>query len=270
MRSPILVAPAAGAAALGAYLARERRRRKDAERLAAAALESLLRAIDANDQETGAHVRRVAAYALTLADHCEVAELERRTIELAALFHDIGKIHEALFDLVHEPRRLTRAERRAITRHPALGADVLAPIGDFFPDLEAAVFAHHEHWDGSGYPRGVRGTRIPFAARVVALADTFDVLTFGRPYQSRRQDDEVAEIIAGARGTQFDPDLVDLALFPPIFDRLNRSRRTFARRGAHVPERSNGGAARRVPRVKIRWRTRTPPPPAVRERLDQD
>src|SRR6058998_3649263 len=99
----------AGSAA-GALLVRENRRRQRAERFAAAALETLLRAIDANDSQTGAHVRRVARYALILADALGVDDAMRRTIELAALFHDIGKIHEALFDIVHEGRRLTASE----------------------------------------------------------------------------------------------------------------------------------------------------------------
>src|SRR5688572_5674851 len=90
-------------AAIGVALVRERRLRQRAERFAAAALESLLGAVDANDSQTGAHVRRVADYALILADALGVDEDEQRTIELAALFHDIGKIHEALFDIVHEP-----------------------------------------------------------------------------------------------------------------------------------------------------------------------
>src|SRR5687768_1993807 len=154
--------------------------RRRAERFAAAALESLLRAIDANDPQTGAHVRRVAEYALILADALGLDSRERRTIELAALFHDVGKIHEALFDIVHDPGRLTPAERRAVHTHPIRGAEVLAPIAHFHPQLADAVLTHHERWDGKGYPRRIRVRRIPLAARAVALADTFDVITYGR------------------------------------------------------------------------------------------
>src|SRR3954470_15148534 len=98
----------------GAWIVHEHRARQRAERFAAAGLESLLKAIDANDSQTGAHVRRVANYALILADAVGLPEDQRRTVELTALFHDIGKIHEALFDIVHEGRKLTQAERRAI------------------------------------------------------------------------------------------------------------------------------------------------------------
>src|SRR6185503_10666198 len=135
-----------------------------AERFAAAALESLLRAIDANDPQTGAHVRRVAAYSLVIADALGLCDDDRRTVEMASLFHDIGKIDHALYDIVHESRKLTPSERRAIMTHPRKGAEVLAPIADFHPQLAQAVLSHHERWDGTGYPRHLRGRRIPLAA----------------------------------------------------------------------------------------------------------
>ena len=248
-------------------VAHERRMRRQAERFSAAGLESLLRAIDANDAQTGAHARRVAAYALTIADACGVDGATRRTIELTALFHDIGKIHEALFDLVHEPRSLTPAERRSITTHPARGAEVLAPVGAFHPELANAVLSHHERWDGSGYPRGLAGRQIPFAARVVAIADTFDVITFGRRYRDGRALAEACELIAGARGTQFDPDLADLLALPPVLQKLRRATRTFARRGIKVPQRRDSVTHERSPNVRIRWRTRTTAPDAVQETL---
>src|SRR5689334_1161513 len=167
----------------GAILIRERRRREAAERFAAAALETLLNAVDANDAETGAHVRRVAAYALILGEAAELSEHECKSIERVALFHDIGKIHEALIDIVRDDRPLTPAERRAIATHPAVGANVLQPLNGFYPDLADGVLSHHERWDGKGYPRGLKGRRIPLAARVVAVADTFDALTHGRRYR---------------------------------------------------------------------------------------
>src|SRR3954464_5834900 len=123
----------------GILLIRERRRREAAERFAAASLEALLNAIDANDKDTGAHVRRVAAYALVLADAAQLDEHERKSVERVALFHDIGKIHEALFDIIHDARALTPAERKAIATHPQRGADVLAPLTGFYPDLPDGV-----------------------------------------------------------------------------------------------------------------------------------
>src|SRR5690348_16414490 len=196
--------------ATGALLVRERNRRQAAERFAAATLESLLNAIDANDAQTGAHVRRVAAYALVLANAAQLDEHQKKVVERVALFHDIGKIHEALIDIIHERTDLTPAERREIVTHPRRGADVLAPIAPFYPDLAEGVVAHHERWDGKGYPNGVRGKRIPLAARIVTLADTFDAVTHNRRYRDGRGPQSAAQVIAAGRGTQFDPELVDL------------------------------------------------------------
>lgn len=250
--------------AVGALLVHVNRRRQRAERFAAAALETLLRAIDANDEQTGAHVRRVARYALILADNLDIDDSQRRTIELASLFHDVGKIHEALFDIVHEAHKLTPSERRAIATHPKRGAEVLAPIAHFHEELADAVLAHHERWDGSGYPRGLRGRRIPLAARVVTLADTFDAITHTRRYRDGKTATAAAEIILKGRGTQFDPELVDLMMLPPVFDRLTHALTTAMR---PTTLRRRGGRGKETsPNVRIRWRTRTELPSGVREK----
>ena len=254
-------------AALGAGLVRERKMRRRAERFSAAALESLLLAIDANDPDTGAHVRRVAGYSLTIAEALGVDERTRRTIELTALFHDVGKIHEALFDIVHDPDQLTPKERRAIHRHPILGAEVLTPIASFHPRLAEAVLSHHERWDGKGYPRGLRAERIPLPARVVAIADTFDVVTYGRAYRNGRTAEKAGEILAEGRETQFDPFLIDLVLLPPVFERLMRSQRTNSKHGIPKRRLRTGRVESSAPKVKVRWRTRTAPPSPVREEI---
>ena len=242
---------ALGAATASAFIIRERRARQAVERFAAAALETLLNAIEANDAQTGMHVRRVAAYALTIADAAGLDEKQRRAVERVALFHDIGKIHEALFDIVHEDRRLTASERRAIITHPARGADVLAPLDAFYPELSAGVIAHHERWDGSGYPRGLRGNRIPLTARIVTIADTFDAVAHSRRYHRGTGVGHALSVIADGRGTQFDPALVDLVMLPPISDRLARQTVTPARPrpGRRSRERES------VPDVTFRWRS---------------
>jgi putative nucleotidyltransferase with HDIG domain len=242
-------------AVAGAVLARERRRRRGAERLAAATLETLLNAIDANDPQTGRHVRRVAIYALILADALGLPHRDRNAVERAALFHDIGKIHEALFDITHEPRRLSPAERRAIDTHPRRGAEVLAPLATFYPELAESVLSHHERWDGRGYPRRLRGRRIPFIARIVTLADTFDAVAHNRRYRKGAGLVAAEDVILRGRGTQFDPELVDLMLFPPVRERLKAAHLAAWRR----PERSERRDARPPadrPEVTFRWRPR--------------
>lgn len=239
----------------GVLIVRERRARMHAERLGAATLETLLNAIDANDASTGAHVRRVADYALILADAAGFDERTRHSIERVALFHDIGKIHEAVTDIFHDDTRLTPAERRAVMTHPRRGADVLAPLKHFYPDLPDGVLSHHERWDGTGYPRHLKGRHIPLTARVVAIADTFDAITQARRYSKARSVQEARKAIEEGRETQFDPDLVDLFLSPPVWKLVQRRMGT-----KHAPKRKNQRRdttriGRPVPDLKFRWRS---------------
>jgi HD-GYP domain-containing protein (c-di-GMP phosphodiesterase class II) len=258
MRSPLPIPLAAGVL-LGALFVRERHRREAAERFGAASLETLLKAIDANDPLTGGHVRRVAAYALILASAAGLDEDQRRAVERVALFHDIGKIHEALFDVIHEQSTPSRAERRAIATHPRRGAEVLSPLTPFYPELAEGVFSHHERWDGSGYPRGIRGAKIPLVSRTVTLADAFDAITHRRRYRHQRNARAAANIIRRGRGTQFDPVLVDLMLSRGVFARIVKELRAWK----HQPpepraERREGRRERHVPSVTFRWRTDMP------------
>lgn len=240
-----------GATAGAGVVYNERRGKRAVERMAAAALESLLNAIEANDEETGMHVRRVAACALIIADAAGLEQKECRAVERVALFHDIGKIHEALFDIVHEPRKLSAAERREIATHPQRGAEVLAPLSAFYPELGEGVRSHHERWDGRGYPRGLRGTKIPLEARIVTIADTFDAVTHTRRYRHKSGLRRAIEVLASGRGTQFDPQLVDLALLPPV---LSAMRAVRIRRGGHHPGRRER-QREQVPDVSFRWRS---------------
>lgn len=243
-------------AAAGGLLFRQRGMRTRADRLSAASFETILNAIDANDDTTGAHVRRVATYALILGHAADFDEHTLRTIERVALFHDIGKLHEALTDIFHDPSKLTPEERRAVMTHPQRGAEVLAPLAGFYPDLPKGVVAHHERWDGSGYPRGMKGKRIPVQARVVAIADSFDAITHRRRYSHARSMTEATRAIAEGRGTQFDPELVDVFLSPPVLSKIEK-----AMRQVNVPKKKNGGNRRRggaqsAPDITFRWRPR--------------
>ena len=228
--------------------------RKSAERFAAAALETLLNAIDANDAETGAHVRRVANYSLILAQAAGLGEGELRSVERVALFHDIGKIHEALFDIVHDEHQLSDADRRAILTHPQRGADVLAPLNGFYPELARGVLHHHERWNGTGYPRQLKGKRIPLASRLVAIADTFDAITFHRRYSRGRSVEIARDIILEGRETLFDPELVDLFVLPPVFASIVKTEREVSAWKVPVHQRRTGVEERDVPNISFRWR----------------
>jgi HD-GYP domain-containing protein (c-di-GMP phosphodiesterase class II) len=242
---------ALGALAGAALVFGEHRAKQSLERAIAASLETLLNAIEANDEETGMHVRRVAACALIIADAAGLDARQKRAIERVALFHDIGKIHEALFDIVHEPARLTPSERRAVATHPARGAEVLEPLSAFYPELTAGVLAHHERWDGKGYPRGLRGTRIPLEARIVTIADTFDAVTHSRRYRRGRSIERAVGVLSDGRGTQFDPELVDLALLPPVLSEMSK-----VRVARHRPTHGRRRHAREnAPDVSFRWRS---------------
>lgn len=248
------VGVATAATAAAALFKNERGGREAAERFAAAALETLLNAIDANDAETGAHVRRVATYALILADAAGLDDHEKRIVEQVALFHDIGKIHQALFDIIHDGRRLTPAEHREILTHPQRGADVLAPLQAFYPELPQGVLSHHERWNGSGYPRKLKGRRIPLSARIIAIADTFDAITHTRRYRPGRSAEIARDIILAGRGTEFDPALVDLFVLPPVFERILVTEQTVERWKVPIKQRRRGEREPHVPDITFRWR----------------
>jgi HD-GYP domain-containing protein (c-di-GMP phosphodiesterase class II) len=230
-------------------------------RLAAAAFESLLHAIDANDPETGAHVRRVAITSVVLARAADWDDVRQHRVERVALFHDIGKINGALFDVMRGSAGLTPAERRLIATHADRGAEVVAPLASFYPELPSAVRAHHEWWNGKGYPRGLRGSAIPFEARIVTIADVFDALTHRRRYKAAFPAGRAEDFIAAGRGTQFDPDLTDLFLSPPVQEEIALAQLAHSARpgvkprgGARSDPRRQAGPRRDTPEVEFRWR----------------
>jgi HD-GYP domain-containing protein (c-di-GMP phosphodiesterase class II) len=258
-------APIVAGATAGALYVRERRSRVALERVGAAALEILLNAIDANNPVTGAHVRRVADYSLILAEAADCDGKLQRSIERVALFHDIGKIDGALTDIVNDTQKLTPAERKEIMTHPRVGAEVLQPLAAFYPDLPAGVVTHHERWDGSGYPKGLRGRRIPFTARVVAIADTFDAVTHARPYHGPQSVEKGLEVIQHGRGTQFDPDLVDLFLSPPVVRGIREAMRKALSPKRRGEKRRSHVAHTDAPDISFRWRKQS----AVRQNGDR-
>lgn len=270
VRTSLWTSLAGGAGAAAWLWHRDRERRQAAERLAAATLEALLNAVDANDEVTGRHMRRTAAYALCIAEALGLSEVDCRKVERVALFHDIGKIHAALFDIVHDDNKLTPDERVQIATHPQRGAEVLNPLAAFYPELPAGVLAHHERWDGTGYPHRLKGDRIPFFARVVAIADTFDAITHSRRYHGGEGPDRGLRAVSEGRGTQFDPQLVDLFLAPGVQANVRRtlehSREIALEEGPTAKprraDRRSEEAESSVPDVRFRWRAPSSVTPA--------
>ena len=170
------------------------------------------RAGEFRDNETGLHVVRVGHYCRLIAQAIGMDEGEAELLYYAAPMHDIGKI--GIRDhLLLKPGKLTREEFAEIQKHPEIGADI---IGDIETGLlgtaRTIALTHHEKWDGTGYPRGLRGEAIPLAARIFAIVDVWDALRSDRPYRSGWTTDAVREHIARAGGTHFDPAVVEAFL----------------------------------------------------------
>ncbi len=180
-------------------------------RLYLSTVETLAMAIDAKDQITHGHIRRVQRYAVALAKALGVAdEKHLKALEAAALLHDMGKLAVPDY-ILNKPGPLSSAEREKMKLHVNVGAEILSAI-DFPYPVVPIVRHHHEAWDGSGYPAGLKGVEIPIGARILAVADCFDALTTDRPYRPRLSDTAALEVIRQHRGTLYDPIVVD-ALF---------------------------------------------------------
>jgi putative nucleotidyltransferase with HDIG domain len=164
-------------------------------------------ALDARDPYTRGHSEQVARYSLMLANELGLSEREKRDLELAAYLHDLGKIG-IRDEILLKPAKLTSEEMKVIREHPSIGASILSPL-TFLGDIVPTVRYHHEHYDGGGYPEGIKDERIPLGARILALADAFDAITSDRPYRGRRNIKEAVEEIKRCSGTQFDPKLVE-------------------------------------------------------------
>jgi len=175
-----------------------------------ATIGSLALAIDAKDQYTHQHILRVQRYAVATAKHMGIVGIELKAIEMGALLHDIGKLGVPEYVLL-KPGRLTDEEFAKIKEHPQIGADILHPVEFPWPVLPV-VRSHHEKWDGTGYPDGLKGEDIPRTARILAVADVYDALTSSRSYRSAWTHERACEVIRKDRGTHFDPDVADAFL----------------------------------------------------------
>jgi putative two-component system response regulator len=172
----------------------------------------LSRAVSLRDEETGAHIERMSRYAAHLAVVVGFADLSPDEVRLAAALHDVGKIGIADTILL-KPGPLTAAEHATMQRHARLGYQLLAGASSALVRRAADIaYAHHEWWDGGGYPRGLRGDEIPEAARIAAVADVFDALTSDRVYRPAMPVGDALALMSGLRGRHFEPRLLDALL----------------------------------------------------------
>jgi HD-GYP domain-containing protein (c-di-GMP phosphodiesterase class II) len=169
-------------------------------------LEGWVNALDLRDKETEEHTRRVTSLTIELARAMGIEESLLIHVQRGALLHDIGKI--AIPDsILHKPGPLTPEEWQVMRRHPEYAVQLLSPIEYLHPAMEIPHY-HHEHWDGSGYPDGLKGEAIPLEARVFAVIDVWDALISDRPYRARWDPEKALEYIRQQSGTYFDPAVV--------------------------------------------------------------
>src|SRR5262249_294187 len=171
-------------------------------------IETLAMAIDAKDQVTHGHIRRVQLQATNLAVQVGVRDAKLLSaIEAAALLHDMGKLAVPEY-ILNKPGKLTETEFEKMKLHASVGADILSAI-DFPYPVVPIVRHHHENWDGTGYPAGIKGTEIPIGARILAVVDCFDALTSDRPYRPKLSDAQALAILMDRRRPMYDPFIVD-------------------------------------------------------------
>lgn len=173
-------------------------------------LEALGAAIDLRDSQTAGHSQRVAVYATRIAKELGAAEQEVRTIAMGAWLHDIGKLATPDAILL-KPGALTEKEWRIMQRHVESGYDLVKRV-PLLADAAEIILTHHERWDGSGYPRGLKGAEIPFGARIFAVVDTVDAMTSDRPYRSALTFEEAQSEIRQGSGSRYDRQAADAFL----------------------------------------------------------
>ncbi|MBQ9378055.1 MAG: response regulator [Schwartzia sp.] len=186
------------------------KRLEDSQELFRQMAVALAKTIDAKDAYTHGHSERVANYARMIAKRAGDDEEAQERIYYMGLLHDIGKIGVA-GTIINKTSRLDDDEFHSIQSHPIIGAEILSTISQF-PDLSVGARSHHERYDGKGYPDKLAGEAIPRAARIIAVADTYDAMTSSRSYRKGLPQDAARAEIEKGKGTQFDPQFADLMI----------------------------------------------------------
>jgi HD-GYP domain-containing protein (c-di-GMP phosphodiesterase class II) len=170
-------------------------------------VKSLVFTIEAKDIYTRGHSERVNRYAMLMAERLQLDEAEKNILNWASILHDIGKIGVPE-SILNKPGRLNEEEFDVIKRHPKKGHKILEPLEQLASCLPS-ILHHHERLDGKGYPHGLKGEEIPFLARIIAVADTFDAITSNRAYRSAKAAEKALAIVDEVAGTQLDPVVVE-------------------------------------------------------------
>lgn len=197
-------------------------------------VEAIARAIEARDPYTEGHSKRVAKYCARVAMKMNVESEDIQDIQIAGLLHDVGKIGIA-DSILMKPSRLSIAEYEAIKEHPLISLKIIEPI----PELKKVkdyIKYHHEEWDGTGYPEGLKAENIPLGARILAVADAFDTMWIGRQYHAAWDLEKVIKEFEKNKGTQFDPKVVDA-----FVDLIREDRPAFDKIRLENPPRFNEG-----------------------------
>jgi diguanylate cyclase (GGDEF)-like protein/putative nucleotidyltransferase with HDIG domain len=192
-------------------------------------IEALAIAIDAKDEVTHDHVHRVQIYATGLARLVGLSEAEVEALKAGALLHDIGKLAVPDY-ILNKPDKLTTAEFDRMKVHTIVGAEILTRVGFPYP-VVPVVRHHHERWDGRGYPDGLRGEEIPMTARILSVVDCFDAVREDRQYRKAMTREQAIDLIKGASGTMYDPDIVSLFLehLPQFESEIRRQKKEVRR-----------------------------------------
>jgi putative nucleotidyltransferase with HDIG domain len=203
---------------------RERRALEETTEAHRETIAALASSLDLRERETALHSKRVQEYALLLAREMGIKEGDTlEGLEMGALLHDVGKIGVP-DGILFKKGGLTEEERDAVRRHPEFGASLLKRI-PFLSGAREIVQSHHEKFDGSGYPKGLKGEQIPIGARIFAVVDVFDALTTDRPYKDALSYRSAADMIARESAVHFDPEAVEAFLKIPFGVLLETARR---------------------------------------------
>jgi hypothetical protein len=209
-------------------------------------LQVMVKAIEARDPYTSGHSVRVSEMSRAVAVELGLSAREIEQVETAALLHDVGKIHEEFAPLLRKEGRLTDEETALMQTHSQRSADLVGIISKFHGFVHESVLHHHERWDGQGYPEGISGKEIPLGARIILIADTIDAMTTDRPYRKRLSLEVVLDELQKCKGTQFDPELVNIVVSSVSVRRLIG--------GAHESSDRGPSRSRRVAWSRGIWR----------------